>query len=93
MANVPVKKGQLVGFNSQFVEATRAAFVIDAPKVLPGAIPNFDQDNVPQCIDLLVATATGFHLIQRVRHVSYGDPEGWIELEDSPEWEKLEFAG
>ena len=89
MANVPVNKGQIVGYNTELVHTTDTAIVIGAPTILPGGKKNFDENNVPECVDLLVLNYTGDHLVHRVRHASFGDPRGWIELDETPEWNQV----
>ena len=89
MANVPVNKGQIVGYNTELVHTTDTAIVIGAPTILPGGKKNFDDNNVPECVDLLVLNYTGDHLVHRVRHASFGDPRGWIELDETPEWNQV----
>ena len=89
MANVPVNKGQIVGCNTELSHTTDTAIVIGAPTILPGGKKNFDESNVPECVDLLVLNYTGDHLVHRVRHASFGDPRGWIELDETPEWNQV----
>lgn len=86
MANVPVAKGQLVGYNTELSHSTATALVIGAPTIIPGGGKNFDENNVPECVDLLVLNYTGEHIVHRVRHASFGDPRGWVVLKDTPEW-------
>lgn len=89
MANVPVNKGQIVGYNTELVHTTDTAIVIGAPTILPGGKKNFDENNVPECVDLLVLNYTGDHLVYRVRHASSGDTRGWVELTETPEWSQV----
>lgn len=90
MPNPPVSRKTPVGYNSDKSMATRLAFVVDAPTILPGGRKNFDENNNPEAVDLLVLQPQGLpQNIYRVRHKSFGDESHWVELEDSPEWGRI----
>lgn len=84
-----VRKGQLVGYNCELSHTTDTAIVIGAPTILPGGKKNFDESNIPECVDLLVLNYTGDHVVYRVRHASFGDARGWVELTETPEWSQV----
>ena len=89
MAIPHVRKGQLVGYNTELSHTTDTAIVIGAPTILPGGEKNFDENNIPECVDLLVFNYTGEHMVYRVRHASFGDTRGWVELTETPEWSQV----
>lgn len=89
MAIPHVRKGQLVGYNTELSHTTDTAIVIGAPTILPGGKKNFDESNIPECVDLLVFNYTGEHMVYRVRHASFGDTRGWVELTETPEWSQV----
>ena len=89
MAIPHVRKGQLVGYNTELSHTTDTAIVIGAPTILPEGKKNFDENNIPECVDLLVFNYTGDHMVYRVRHASFGDTRGWVELTETPEWSQV----
>lgn len=90
MPNPFVSRKVPVGYNSDKNMATRLAYVVDAPTILPGGRKNFDENNIPEAVDLLVLQPQGLpQNIYRVRHKSFGDPAYWVELDEMPEWTRI----